>query len=50
MNEICLVCRYCEIIESGAKGFLGESVFKCRICEEETADKTLCFEPKEDDE
>lgn len=44
MTEECLECKYCEIIEYGACGFIGETVVKCRVCEENTEDKTLCWE------
>lgn len=43
MNEACLKCMWCEIIENGATGFLGETVLKCFMCEEDTVDKTACF-------
>lgn len=44
MTEECLECKYCEIIEYGACGFIGETVVKCRVCEENTEDKTRCWE------
>lgn len=46
LNEKCLECKHCEIIEDGCKGFLGETILLCEICEEETENKDLCFEPK----
>lgn len=49
MNEKCLECKHCEIIEHGCNGFLGESVLLCGICEEDTENKDLCFEPKDHD-
>lgn len=47
MNEKCIDCKHCEIIEYGCNGFLGESLFSCQICEEKTEDKALCFEEKQ---
>ncbi len=47
MNEQCLDCKWCEIIEYGCKGFLGETVLQCEICEEDTENKKLCFEEKQ---
>lgn len=44
MTEECLKCKYCVIIESGAGGFIGETVLRCEVCEEGTEDKTLCWE------
>lgn len=46
LEERCLECKWCEIIEYGAKGFLGETVLKCFICEEETENKDICFQKK----
>ena len=46
MNDKCLDCKYCEVEEEGAFGLVGESCFHCRICEEDTEDKQLCFEEK----
>lgn len=46
MNEKCLDCKHCEIIEDGCNGFLGETLLLCQICEEDTEDKSLCFENK----
>lgn len=46
MDEKCLECKWCEIIENGCKGFTGETVLRCRMCEEDTEDKSLCFEQK----
>ena len=48
MSEECLDCRFCEVIEYGAKGFLGETILECRICEDSEADKSKCFEPKKE--
>ena len=47
MEEKCLDCKWCEIIENGAYGFLGESLLMCAIDEEDTEDISVCFEPKE---
>lgn len=47
MEEKCLDCKWCEIIENGAYGFLGESLLTCAIDEEDTEDISVCFEPKE---
>lgn len=30
----CLDCKYVEITEIGCKGFIGESIINCRICNE----------------
>lgn len=46
MNEKCLDCEYCEVEEVGYYGFIGESCFHCKICEEDVEDKSLCFEEK----
>lgn len=46
MTERCLECTFCERTEYGAKGFLGETVLTCRICEEETENKDHCFQKK----
>lgn len=46
MNEKCLDCKYCEIIENGCNGFLGETILACQVCEEDTEEKSLCFEEK----
>lgn len=43
MTEQCLDCMYCESTEYGVNGFLGETVFTCRICEDETENKEHCF-------
>lgn len=47
MEERCLDCKWCEIIENGAYGFLGESILMCAMDEEDTEDKSVCFEPRE---
>jgi hypothetical protein len=38
----CLNCKYIEIIEHGAKGFLGETILECRICNEIKGDMEKC--------
>lgn len=47
MEGKCLDCKWCEIIESGAYGFLGKSIIMCSVNKEDTKDKSVCFEPKE---
>jgi len=36
MEEKCLDCKWCEVIEESGNGFIGESIFRCKISEEET--------------
>jgi hypothetical protein len=43
----CLDCKYVEIIEHCAKGFLGESILTCRICNEIKGDMENCEDYKE---
>ena len=38
MEEKCLDCKWCEVI--------GESIFRCKISEEETENKNECFESR----
>lgn len=47
MEEKCLDCKWCEMIENGAYGFFGETILRCSVDEEDTKDKLICFEPKE---
>ena len=35
MEEKCLDCKWCEVIEESGNGFIGESIFRCKISEEE---------------
>ena len=30
----CLASRYVNIVEYGAKGFIGETIIRCNICNE----------------
>ncbi len=45
----CLDCKFREITEIGAKGFLGESIVSCRICNEIDGEMENCedFEAEE---
>ncbi len=44
MEEKCLECKWCEVIEETGNGFIGESVIRCKASEEETKNKNKCFE------
>ena len=46
----CLECRYVNIIEYGCKGFIGETVIRCNVCNEVNSEMEDCedFEDKED--
>lgn len=46
MEDKCLECKWCEVIEQSGNGFIGESIFRCKVSEEETEDKMDCFESK----
>ncbi len=45
----CLDCKFKEIIEIGAKGFIGETIVLCRICNDINGEMRDCedFEPEE---
>jgi hypothetical protein len=38
----CLECHYVNINEYGCKGFLGESIITCRICNKITGEMEDC--------
>ena len=46
----CLECKYSEIIEQGCKGYIGETIVKCNICNEINGEMENCkdFEDKEE--
>ena len=46
----CLDCKFRDVIENGAKGFIGETIINCKLCNEINGDMKDCkdFEPKED--
>ena len=46
MEDKCLECKWCEVIEQSGNGFIGESIFRCKVSEEEMEDKMDCFENK----
>jgi hypothetical protein len=46
MEEKCLDCKWCEVIEESGNGFIGESIFRCKISEEETENKNKCFKSR----
>lgn len=41
-NIKCLDCKYVEITESSGKGFLGESIIDCRICNKINGEMEEC--------
>lgn len=43
----CLDCRYIEINEHGFKGFLGETILSCKICNKIASEMEDCEEFKE---
>lgn len=47
-NIKCLDCKYVEITENSGKGFIGESLIDCRICNEINGEMESCedFEEK----
>lgn len=46
----CLECKYSEITEQGCKGYIGETIVKCNICNEINGEMENCkdFEDKEE--
>ena len=44
----CLECRYVNIIEYGCKGFIGETIIRCDMCNEVYGEMEDCedFEDK----
>lgn len=45
----CLDCKYVEIIELGDKGLLGETIIKCKLCNDINGEMEHCedFEGKQ---
>lgn len=46
----CLGCGHIEIVENGCKGFIGETVINCKVCNEINSEMEDCkdFEPLSD--
>ena len=46
-NIKCLDCKYVEITENSGKGFIGESLIDCKICNEINGEMENCEDYKE---